>query len=417
MQSPSAARLLLRRSARPTNSLRARLQGTLLLLVAFAVAWRLGADPGDVTVPRGDEEAPPWKPPPPPAATRAARTTTKMRFDVGEGARQFNAREHVANSMDITDAEEPDPWKRQQQDVWRLIILFQHNFPILQQAVEGFERGSNIMVPNMIIVDNSHTHEAASNSWLTSRVKEVVTTPEQLNFPQLHNFMASLALERELQFYFWAHADNYVLPMEEGRDLGKDVIDCLREQVARFPSWGMVLFAYDHLAAFRTQTMVQVPWDPHVFQYGSECDAYGRIRDAGYDAKACKVHYSYDMKRVLGFRDSDPYDRVKEALEREKQDRSGRNQWREGAMSEKEQAWRKRMKEASKAYLAEKWGEVKCKLRGVPCKKPWPYCPTCPANFPECYKQTATFDDLRETHRRVHEAFKNDPHPPEPLEA
>jgi hypothetical protein len=154
------------------------------------------------------------------------------------------------------------------------------------------------MAPNIIVVDNSNGKEAAHSKELRSLINSVVKTPRMLNFPELHNFMADLAVTRKLEFYFWAHADNYVLPLTEGRDLGVDVLECMQKQISRAPNWGMLLFAYDHLAAFRTQTMVQVPWDPLVFQYGSECDVYGRIRDAGYDAKACKVHLSYDMKQV-----------------------------------------------------------------------------------------------------------------------
>lgn len=154
------------------------------------------------------------------------------------------------------------------------------------------------MAPNIIVVDNSAKKEAAHSKTLRSEIDTVVKTPRMLNFPELHNFMADIALSRKLEFYFWAHADNYVLPFSEKQDLGIDVIKCMRKQITHSPNWGMMLFAYDHLAAFRTQTIIQVPWDPLVFQYGSECDVYGRIRDAGYDAKACKVHHSYDMKQV-----------------------------------------------------------------------------------------------------------------------
>lgn len=341
----------------------------------------------------------------------------KLQFQLEDAAPAFVPSEHAANPRGMADSEEPDPWKRRQQSAWRLMILFQHNLPILVQALQGFQRASDIMLPNTIIIDNSQHKEAVTDSFVSKYVAQVVPTPSPLNFPQLHNFMATLALKQRLQFYFWAHADNYVMAMAPNRDMGKDVIDCLREQIARSPNWGMVLFAYDHLAAYRTQTLVQVPWDPHVFQYGSECDAYGRIRDAGYDAKACKVHYSYDMKRVVGIRPSDTYAEIKAALDKEAEDKSGRNAWRENAMSEKEQAWRKRMKEASRDYLKKKWGELKCKLRGVPCSQPWPYCPKCPTDFPDCYNKSPSWAQLDATHERVHSVFAADPNPPEPLEA
>jgi len=72
----------------------------------------------------------------------------------------------------------------------------------------------------------SHSHSRTINPTrllahsLRGAVHEIVRTPRMLNFPELHNFMAELSLDRNLEFYFWAHADNYVLPLSEGRDLG-----------------------------------------------------------------------------------------------------------------------------------------------------------------------------------------------------
>ena len=67
----------------------------------------------------------------------------------------------------------------------------------------------------------------------------------------------------------------------------------------------------------------QVPWDPLIFQYGSECDVYGRIRDAGYEAKACKVHLSYDMKRVLNITDDISWQHTRNILEADAKDKAG----------------------------------------------------------------------------------------------
>eukprot|EP01147_Barroeca_monosierra_P010637 gene10637-2752_t len=342
------------------------------------------------------------------------RADEVMKFDVDETEEEKPALLQP-NVRGLSEEEELDPWKRKKQNFWRLMILFQHNFPILKQAIESFQRGSDIMVQNMIIVDNSVEKEALHSPWIKQRVSEVVVPERLLNFPELHNFMATLALRRQLQFYFWAHADNYVLPLAPQRDLGKDALDCLREHAAKYPDWGMILFAYDHLAAYRTQALIQVPWDPHVFQYGSECDAYGRIRDAGYETRACKVHYSYDMKRVVGIADSETYDHIKAKLEQEAKDKTGRNQWREKAMSPKEQQWRQEMKQFSRAYLTDKWGEIKCKLRGVPCNKPWPYCPRCPVDMPNCFNKNPSWAELENIHKRVHQTFLEDPNQPPKL--
>lgn len=39
---------------------------------------------------------------------------------------------------DATASNSNDPWMRPGQGAWRLIILFQHNLPILMQAVDGY---------------------------------------------------------------------------------------------------------------------------------------------------------------------------------------------------------------------------------------------------------------------------------------
>jgi hypothetical protein len=269
------------------------------------------------------------------------------------------------------------------------------------------------MAPNILVVDNSNTKEAMASNQLQSIISGVVSTPRMLNFPQLHNFMADVALEKGLEFYFWAHADNYVMPFDEGRDLGKDVIECMRMQIEVAPNWGMMLFSYDHLAAFRTQALVQVPWDPNVFQYGSECDAYGRLRTAGYDAKACKVHLSYDMKQILNITDKTTYAESLLILEEDKNVKVGRNHWRESQISEAEQAWRTRMKTRSRTYLEEKWVNRTCKVRDLPCHKVWPYCPVCPEHIPFCLDKSPTHEQTLYIHAEGRKVFDTDKDQPE----
>lgn len=340
-----------------------------------------------------------------------------MSMGVGMGMGGKVVMDDIHNYRGVPDSEEKDTWMRKKQDSWRLIILFQHNYDILEQAVDGYRRASDIMAPNIIVVDNSDRKEAVASKYLKGLISEVIPTPRLLNFPELHNYMADIAVDKNLDFFFWAHADNYVLPWEEGRDLGKDVIDCMRRQIALAPNWGMMLFSYDHLAAFRTQTMAQVPWDPLVFQYGSECDAYGRLREVGYDAKACKVHLSYDMKRIVNITDKHTFAQTKAILDEDKEFKLGRNKWREDAISEQEQKWRTRMKIASRAYLENKWGKRGCKVRGLPCSKPWPYCPKCPDHIPDCYAKDVSSDRMRYIHAESRKVFATNPEQPEPFEA
>jgi hypothetical protein len=48
------------------------------------------------------------------------------------------------------------------------------------------------------------------------------------------------------------------------------VFRCLHEHVDGKLDWGVVFFDYHNFAAFRVQTMVQVPWDPLLHRYGSK---------------------------------------------------------------------------------------------------------------------------------------------------
>ena len=170
----------------------------------------------------------------------------------------------------------------------------------------------------------------------------------------------------------------------------------------------------------------QVPWDPLVFQYGSECDAYGRIKTAGYTTDVCKVHRSWDMKMVMNITDDMPYDVVKEILDADWKIKNGRNNWREKEIDPEEQEWRTAMKLESREYLMEKWKKKGCnlgptkdkvthKLVPTPCHKPWPYCPNCPTHLPDCLSHTMSRNDLKRIQAEKKKAFKSNPKQPIPL--
>jgi hypothetical protein len=278
---------------------RQRARNSLLIvgaIAAFIAGWTLGSQPlrlssvvqATVDIAKShlmpswedviDEplatRAKPGKKNTPPTSVVAVESTAEpvMRLDQDESVVVEGRLSHDAlkktSQRGIPDEAEPHPWKKRSQNHWRIFIMFQHNLDILKQAVRSYRDASDIMTPNMIIIDNSVDQEASRDHFITSTVKEVVITPSRLNFPQLHNHMARLALERKLDFYFWAHADNYVLPLTETSDLGRDVLECLAEQSSNRNDWAGVFYSYDHLAAFNTKALIQVPWDPNVFQYG-----------------------------------------------------------------------------------------------------------------------------------------------------
>ena len=52
-------------------------------------------------------------------------------------------------------------------------------------------------------------------------VGEVIPTRVQLSFSQLQNFAADVAVERNLSYYFWGHADAAVLGSHESALFGE----------------------------------------------------------------------------------------------------------------------------------------------------------------------------------------------------
>jgi hypothetical protein len=145
---------------------------------------------------------------------------------------------------------------------------------------------------------------------------------------------------------------------------------------------------------------------------GSECDAYGRLKNANFPFLSCKVHLSFDMKRVVDIKPTDTFEVKVRKLEQEAKLNIGRNEWRESSMSEAERESRKQMKEKSREYLKEKWGVLSCKLKDIECTKPWPYCPTCPSDVPYCLDKTLDWDQLDDLRSLINIRFDADPDRP-----
>lgn len=40
------------------------------------------------------------------------------------------------------------------------------------------------------------------------------------------------------------------------------------------------------------------------------------------------------------------------------------------------------------------------------------YCPKCPKDFPDCFNQNPSWQELQDTHKRVHAVFDSDPDQP-----
>jgi hypothetical protein len=168
-----------------------------------------------------------------------------------------------------------DPWQRQGHTVWRLFLVFHHNLPAFKLVVDGILFSSAIMRYNIIIIDNSAMHEVWNDRELSSIATEVIRTHEVLPFSTVYNFITDIALQRELEFFFVAQGDRYIMPQSEHASFDADVFECLHEQVDGKLDWGVVFFDYHNFVALRVQTMVEVPWDQLLHRYGTLCYPYG----------------------------------------------------------------------------------------------------------------------------------------------
>ena len=165
-----------------------------------------------------------------------------------------------------------DPWQRPGQTSWRLFLVFNRNLPAFRLVVGGILFSSTVMPHNIIIVDNSLSHEVWHDRELSSIATEVIRTHEVLSYSAVLNFITDLALQRQLEFYFVAQSDRYTLPRSAEASFDSDVFGCLHEQIDGKLDWGVVFFDYHNFVALRVQTMVQVPWDPTLHRYGSLID-------------------------------------------------------------------------------------------------------------------------------------------------
>ena len=119
---------------------------------------------------------------------------------------------------------------------------------------------------------------------VVAMVGEVMGTRVQLTFTQLQNFIADVAIERNLTYFFWGHADAGVLAGNASASFGADVMGCMQRVVAEQPRWGAVFFRYDHFAAYRVDMLREVRWDIYINHYLSDCDFYISMRAAGWQS-------------------------------------------------------------------------------------------------------------------------------------
>jgi hypothetical protein len=151
---------------------------------------------------------------------------------------------------------------------WRFVLVFHHDLHAFKLLVQSYQYASASLVNNLIIVDNSPKHEAWYDASLTLIAKEIIRTPNTFHFSEMQNFVTHLALQRRLEFFLLALNHQYVLPRCERCHAARELFGCLRQRMLLNPSWAVIFFNYRNLVVYRTQALVQVPFDPSLQFYG-----------------------------------------------------------------------------------------------------------------------------------------------------
>jgi hypothetical protein len=305
----------------------------------------------------------------------------------------------------------------------------------------------------------------------------LIQTPTLLNFAQLQNFMLRVAISRDWPYFFWSHMDVAVLGAEEVTPYKSfyhrvlDVLDASgmdqwdikarkvlsqglpsfdrkeifsgwfdrvmrkdpdlqtkkkrslsKRELRQKPRWGIKLFAYDYLTLVNVDAWREVgQWDTFIPYYATDCDAYERMKLAGYKVEEVQVGHVFDIADAL----KDPEERffpspnqrsrnkwgigpageepfggrlnswrykwlkseLTEMVERKEKNPDGRNYWQAGAKDErkpgkngkpkrkKPEPWTYDPKgfqaawwgaaDAGRSMYIKKWGTMDCDLRGA----------------------------------------------------
>ncbi|KAK4248940.1 hypothetical protein C7999DRAFT_13150 [Corynascus novoguineensis] len=229
------------------------------------------------------------------------------------------------------------PPKRHYPEQTPLFVGFTRNWPQLLQCVVSYI-AAGWPPEDIYVVENTGVMYANREGRLTlqnpfylnhTQLKilgvNIIITPTLLTFSQLQNFYLRTALDLAYPYYFWTHQDLLVFSHENRTNTANPeeslyayAVRTLRHLTSPSspysPSsgsptitttttgstssgssndhnnkeenkriWAHHFFAYDHLALVNRDAVLAVGgWDPHIPFYASDCDAYLRLRWAGY---------------------------------------------------------------------------------------------------------------------------------------
>ncbi|KAK9831471.1 hypothetical protein WJX81_008431 [Elliptochloris bilobata] len=139
----------------------------------------------------------------------------------------------------------------------------------------------------VVVLDNSSGHETSADDSLLRSGVEVLRTTGSLNFAQLQNVAASIAVERGLEYFFCAHPGVLVLGPDANTSFAAAAERCVERWDASQPDWGLIFFGSDRLMAVRVKAAADVHWDVFVPQYRADCDFYQSLKVSGWGLLHC----------------------------------------------------------------------------------------------------------------------------------
>lgn len=197
-----------------------------------------------------------------------------------------------------------------------LFIPFTRNNAMMRQTVLGYI-ASGWPREDIVIVDNSGTNDANNLKLLSTsnpffldydlyRYRygvSILQTSVLLNFAQIQNFMLRVAMARHWPYFFWSHMDVGILSHEEEtpytsfyeRTL-KILDEAESSRISGKSKWAVKFFNFDYLSLVNVEAWRHIgQWDVFIPYYSTDCDAYGRVKMAGYDIDGVGVGHIWDV--------------------------------------------------------------------------------------------------------------------------
>lgn len=126
--------------------------------------------------------------------------------------------------------------------------------------------------PNIIVTN--HSEQLLEVEYAT-----VIEPPVPLSFSQSMNWFKKMSLEKEDDYFLWAHTD--MIAPDGSAQQFKEYIE------ANFNiNWGIFFTSYDILSAYHTKNLENINWDTRMFpNYFADNDYHRLVNLAGLEIK------------------------------------------------------------------------------------------------------------------------------------